>query len=321
MKNKSCNASSTRSSTSTNDCNRKYRKEKCCVDTSCDFGKMSLSLLLTFLEFGNLNEVYPYIAAFDPLNPYIPKILTDRSQLELCQTYYIVFKQISSDPQLPLWTEFQYSFVYTENLSSTVYGWLSGDMLNEYMSLSGYMIDRINQLCIPCCVKQKITDAIVEYVNNILNPIDNNNNNNIPLSDFFGVFASILGQPKVESICDNNTVNSNCGAIYIANFTISAELNIPGIAFLLTNYYNVTMNLLNTIQFYLRTYFSTKCCCNESHDVECNCELKYRDACQFVFSKLCVIDYNLGISIEPFGGNVIISNIDKINNMFNKNKK
>lgn len=331
MKNKSCCASS-KSSSHTNDCNRKYKQEKCCVDTSCDFGKTTLSMLLMFLTNGN-NEgnTFPYVAAFNPNDPEEPIILNDRSQLVIGQTYYIVFNN-SFVENNPNWTDFTYSFVYTENMSSTVYGWSSNNMLNEFMSLVNYIIEKINQLCIPCCIKQKITDNVITYVNSVLNPTDGAMlYEGVPVLDlYFANIANNIGQPKFESICDDGTVNSKCGPIYIANFTLPANflnsggIDVPSSTYVLTNIFNYTINFLNITQFYLKTYFSTKCCCSGSCDDECECDhtLKYSDACNFVFGRLCVINFNLAaFNGGPIGNLSRISNVDDVNNLLSKLKR
>jgi len=197
-----------------------------------------------------------------------------------------------------------YSFVYTAELASTDFGNAnSTNKLGEFLSLVGYIIDRINKLCLPCCIKEKITTAIMDYVTNNLSPIDGDG---AP-----GALQS-FGTQHFYNFCDNNNV-PKCGPIYVTYYTVSA-LNdvfpsdiaaIQGVPDIngnpasdqqtITNFANTNnyvIQFLNIAQFYLKSYFATKCCCGESHDL-CDCKLKYYEVCQFVFGRLCVIERKL----------------------------
>ena len=140
----------------------------------------------------------------------------------------------------------------------------------------GYIIDRVSNLCIPCCVKEKINNAIITYANNILAPI----------SDNIGLFANT---EVFTSFCDTSDEMPKYGPIYIANIVVVDENGIP----INTLVPNSIIDVLQMIKFYIRSYFSTRCCCRIKHPCVCSCNMTYNDACKFVFGRFCVVDIKI----------------------------
>lgn len=307
--NRNCSESRSKSSYSTNNinCNRKYRAEKCCVDKTCQFGQFTLGYLYYLLNNG-INENFPAIASENTDGS--ANIIISPTDLISCQTYYI----LSTEPEQN-WIQISFPFVYTEVLSTQVYGYFSVDMMGDYFKLVAYMIDRINNLCLPCCVKQKITDNIVAYVDNQINPnySDSDNNNDvISLPQIISMISeSVDIVQQTDSLCDNDNSLANCGSIYVANYVVPAGITLSQSLSYVLNLFNFVMNLLTITQYYLRTFFPVRCCCTESHNASCDCNLNYRDACQFVFGKICVIDTN----IEMLYNNNLINVMNKNSNL------
>lgn len=173
---------------------------------------------------------------------------------------------------------------------------------DEVIAVVAYLNERINCLNVPCCVKERVTDAIMNYVNKFLNPQDPDGNVNALLSS--------LAKQEFTSFCDEDII-PECGPIYIANivmnewqqeelnYTISYWAGETGSgsdnAATITsriNSLNFIINLLRTAQYYLQTYLSTRCCCSGGCK-EGDKHLSAEKACKFVFGRFCVVDVPL----------------------------
>lgn len=259
-----------------------------CEDDACETGKFAL-LMLDLLLNASLNEVDPGIlqgpAIVQAIDSDYGTIITKKADLVVGNTYYVVSNgevlyYFNETPQIsfPGWQTSAIPFVYTAGLATTIFGdFNSTDILGDFFSIVAYIIDRINKLCLPCCVKEKITSAVMAYVDNKLVPVN---------GDSQQAGLKIVSNQPFTSFCNNNKV-PNCGPIYVYNW-LPNDNDQEDI--LEANRYNVVMQFLNMVQFYLRSYFSTRCCCRDAHDRECDCKITYGDVCEFVFGRICVID-------------------------------
>ena len=281
------NNSSAGSSKSTKSCH-KQNNDDCC--NTCDIGKFVYVMLGTFLGNGGSGVSGDYPQVWD-VNGIAQ---TTSNDLVLNETYYVVFSEpdIINAPPASSWQDDAYAFVWSEQLNMTIFGNPeSTNALAEYVALVGYINDRINELCLPCCVKEKIVSAITAYVNNQLSPLDGDALNG-------GNFnQTLLQNQQFTTFCDDDIV-PKCGPIYVANIIRNGRLVAlgggagVGSGNSQTNV-NYIMQFLNMVQFYLRSYYSTKCCCDESHVSECKCKPTYADVCQYVFGRICVIDVKI----------------------------
>lgn len=265
-------ANSNKSAKSTRSC-KNSNDNDCC--NTCDMGKFTYVMLGTFLDNGNSGVSggsYPQIWDINgneqtSINDLIPN-----------DTYYVVFQEPSyvNLPPSTIWQNDSYAFVWSEQLNITVFGNpTSSNIINEYVALVGYINDRISNLCLPCCVKEKIIMAVTSYVDKQLAPINGEN-----------LVGNQLFLQQFTAFCDDDLI-PKCGPIYVYHAVasdISAFIEFDSVDV------NFVMQFLSMVQFYLRSYYSTKCCCDQSHVIECKCKQQYADVCQFVFGRICVID-------------------------------
>jgi len=308
-------SSCTSSSGSTKTC-YKHERTPCCED-QCTIGQFAINYLESMLGLLIKEDGTVIRGANKIEGPRIVDanghIIINKSELVLGQTYYVVRSEEiltglytngveSPDPVLLQQTidamlATSYVFTYTYELASVDFGNANSvNKLGEYLSLVGYVLDRINKLCLPCCVKEKITNAVMAYVTNNLAPIDGDG---MP-----GTLPSLSAQPS-NSFCNDTNIPA-CGPIYVTYYSVSEIVeDISDIAAIqgtedlekdtvteYANSNNYVMNFLNMVQFYLRSLISTKCCCGEDHN-SCDCKIKYHEVCQFVFGRFCVIERKL----------------------------
>lgn len=281
----------TDSVSSDDSCNRKCRINTSCDETACnmvrhtvseeqDIQTMITDLLINF----NQSIVGPVLIDVDinhnmePIGPSGSTAATILAALVDGHMYYIVNSDqyVQGNP-LPSGAV---PFTYHSPLDVTIIGDpRQTQNLGQLFALLGYIVDRISNLCVPCCVKEKINNAIIAYADSVLNPTDGSTGYNpIGLESF---------QP-FTSFCDPTDEIPKCGPIYIANIVYvdnnGNPVNPP------TSQSTTIMSQLQVIKFYIRSYFSTKCCCRSNHPCICNCNMTYNDACKFVFGRLCVVD-------------------------------
>ena len=318
-------SSCTSSSGSTKTC-YKHERTPCCED-QCTIGQFAINYLESMLG-PLIDENGIAIRATARIEgPRIVDanghIIINKYELVLGQTYYVVRSEdilsglyVSgvSNPDAAALQSFidymlatSYVFTYTYELASVDFGNANSvNKLGEYLSLVGYVLDRINKLCLPCCVKEKITNTVMAYVTNNLAPIDGDG---MP-----GTLPALSAQPG-NLFCNDTNIPA-CGPIYVTYYSVSSSDNdtfpddiyaIQGTPFPIPEKYdndisayvtdyansnNYVMNFLNIVQFYLRSLISTKCCCGEDHS-SCDCKIKYHEVCQFVFGRFCVIERKL----------------------------
>lgn len=271
-----CNKNSSTSST----CSCQNDNNDCCQ--SCDIGKFTYIMISTFLQNGSSGVSGDYPQIWDSNGDAIQS----PDNLVLNDTYYVVFSHpdMASLPPSIDWQRTAYAFIWSCQMNITVFGDpQSTDPIGQFTTLVGYINDRIYELCLPCCIKDKMVSAIVAYVNNQLVPNDGDNAINGDLLHF-------AGQQQFNGFCNDLCLIPKCGPIYVYHAVI--QNNSPFIQTQNANI-NYVMQFLNMAQFYLRSYYSTKCCCDENHIVECKCKTKYLDVCNYVFSRICVIDVNI----------------------------
>lgn len=242
-------------------------------------------------ELENANEL---LVLIDITNQNHPIFVYDKSQLIIDHTYNVAIVQDDFNP-IAYITLTQLSFIYSGEseiklLGNPMYA-LSPD---EIIAIVSYLNKRINCLNVPCCVKERVTDAIMAYMNNFLNPQD------------VGTYNVLLRNATQDftSFCGSDNVIPDCGPIYVANVIISEdqlnELNEDdttandGYIRVVTriNTINFIINLLRTAQYYLQAFMSSKCCCSGG----CKEGDKYMSAekaCKFVFERFCVVDVPL----------------------------
>lgn len=322
MKENKRNARSKSGSSSSSIC-CKYERTQCC-DDQCSIGRFAINCLENMLGPLRLEDGSVIIPNASDIRIEGPRIvdanghiIINKSELVIGQTYYIVVSEniLSSlylnGVDVPNSDIFQNDietmiatssvFTYSAELASVDFGNANSvNKLGEYLSIVEYVIDRINKLCLPCCTKQKITDSIMAYVTNILTPVDGDGSSGV-------LFGS--STQNFNIFCEDNNI-PNCGPIYVTYYKAVNFSNIPsdieGIQYVTdpldgqftterqhvmdyVNNNNYVMNFLNMAQFYLKSLFTTKCCCGENH-VACECNIKYSDICQFVFGRFCVTE-------------------------------
>ena len=183
----------------------------------------------------------------------------------------------------------QLDFVYFENNPNMLIGNPLDDVsIDEILGLIAYINKRIDKLCIPCCTKDKINEAIVNYAN--------------------GYLVTGLTNQTFTSFCDSDII-PKCGPIYVANVIISdvqqAELqevidywrnptegDNTDYATQINNKINsiqFIMNLLRIAKYYLKTFINaTNCCDNESNE-----HVSFEEVCECVFGRFCIVDVSL----------------------------
>lgn len=248
------------------------------------------------------NDTWVLLA--DVTDPENATLVYQQSQLIVGHTYMVVtFYYGNTEGDFINAGMTPLSFVYSTPANINLINDPHKDMTaDEVIALVSYLNERINCLKVPCCVKQKITDAVMAVLNKFLSPADTGSTNFL--------MQSLAGQ-QFTSFCDDHNIIPECGPIYVANTImndyqrdsmnqiISSEnaLNffdqaeIDEIANRINNL-GFTLNLLRTVQYYLQTYMSTKCCCKKGCE-EGDHNMSASKACKFVFDRFCVVDVPL----------------------------
>lgn len=240
-------------------------------------------------------------APYNPVNggvgpdpsPTMPNIITSIAQLTSCHTYYVGiagyflggnidstyylgWASLSSFNQLGA-SIADLAYTYKTPLIQTltiVGNPFEPASIDQYLGLFYYIIDKINNLCLPCCIKQKMNDAVINFAITTIAPTD-------------GAEASHARQifSTISSTFCNKSLPS-CGPIYVANImTVDANCQLDA-----TQAQNTIIYFLQIIKYYIKANFSTKCCCG-NHEADGN--ISYRDACECVFGNICVVDFNI----------------------------
>lgn len=283
-----CEESDSTNYESTQNKNKKCRANICCDENTCNIVKHTVSeeqdianMINALLENFNNSSSGSILIDTDAGASGGMIGITGTTDLIDGHTYYIISSsQYNYGDPLP---KDAVKFVYHSPLDITIIGDPRQPLnINQLFALVGYIIDRVSNLCVPCCVKEKINNAIIAYSNNILSPIDNDNVVNI------GSNAFNFGDPTstFTSFCDPKDDISKCGPIYIANTVLVNSDGTPNN----TVVRNPIIDALQMMKFYIRSYFSLRCCCKSKHSNICACNMTYNDACKFVFGRFCVVD-------------------------------
>jgi hypothetical protein len=101
-------------------------------------------------------------------------------------------------------------------------------------------------------------------------------------------FAAKLSNNTFIAFCGTETsVIPLTGPIYVAHNIADTEggKNDP-----LCKTLNYVMDFLQFVQLKLRIAFSGRCCCDDRH-ATCT-DVSYADICNFVFGRICVIEFS-----------------------------
>jgi len=269
------------------------------VDEVDELGELDLVLVLVDITGIPKDDIEDYV-----------NLVYDKSQLFVGHIYNIAdipyadddsITDIISNGDFPLTSvEIRLSaisFIYSQEPDIKLIGNpLNPITFDEVTTIVSYLNTRINCLNIPCCVKERIVDAINNNINKYILPQNENSLN-------------LLNKQQFISFCDENIINiiPDCGPIYVANVVLNLSqieeidqetdinYNDPQKINEITtriNSLNLIITIPRTAQFYLQSYMSTKCCRSGS----CKGGDKYlstQQACAFVFDRFCIVDVPL----------------------------
>lgn len=165
------------------------------------------------------------------------------------------------------------------------------------MVLLGQINKRINDLCIPKCVKIKILDKIFTYlfsasgnkkIDDKLKQIIKFAEGSKKDKEHFEYDVSRSGKYKLNEINQLLDAKINFGTSYDVS-SVSTRLFKNDLIFVSES----ILQLLLPIKLIIQSYFSIECICNgDGHKCKrkCECDLTCDDACRFVFSKLFFIN-------------------------------
>ena len=240
--------------------------------------------------FSDLDDLYVLmlVDVTDPIQAYV---VYDNSQLIVDNTYNVAeYEYDGIDPGFTIALT-QLSFVYSGEPEIKLIGNpMNAVSSDEVIAIVAYLNERINCLNVPCCVKERVTGAIMANLNKYLNPQDPDGTVNVLLQD--------MAKQEFTSFCEDDII-PDCGPIYIANVIInqdqldelsdytSNERVINRI-----NSINFIINIIRTAQYYLQTYMSSRCCCSGGCK-EGDKHLSAQKACKFVFGRFCVVNVPL----------------------------
>lgn len=251
-----------------------------CDNNQCQVTKNTLPLLIGLLS-GNLTTI---LVKVDPDGVTGAWIQVNSSNIAPNETYYVYPNPIvppngtTDQSGTELDTTITLPFFLDPSLITNIIGNPAGQTLDQFLALVGYISDRIGCLCLPCCVKSKVIDSINNYIGNLLNANHNGTN----------PFTLRFANNPFSQFCGNErTYIPLSGPIYIANIITNPISNFSLVS---CDNLNYVLEFLRFVQVKLRIAYSTRCCCNDEHDSG-DCSITYPEVCDFVFGRLCVIDW------------------------------
>ena len=250
-----------------------------CDNNQCEVTKNTLPLLIGLLS-GTLTTIL--VKPADPNVPVGNWIQVNNSNIEPNQLYFVLPNptpgqtgQTGSNLNTPVQS---LPFFFDPSLITNVIGNPAAQTIDQFLALVGYISDRISCLCLPCCVKSKVIDSINTYVRNLLNADHDGTN----------AFMARFANNSFSQFCGNETTYIPLsGPLYVANIIVNQLQDDTKVRCENLNY---VVEFLRFVQIKLRIAYSTRCCCNDEHDSG-DCSITYPEVCEFVFGRLCVIDW------------------------------
>lgn len=158
---------------------------------------------------------------------------------------------------------------------------------SQFSDILDYIVEKINSLCIPECVKTKIVDSLIEKANCL-----QLQNATTSCSSIDNVGNAVLD----GSICSIKSSLPKCGPFYVPNIVNSPILcpescGSSGIAIQVGEItQSIILQVLLAARYILKLNFSLKCKCREQHERDCECDLSFEKVCKIVFGRLCIIN-------------------------------